>query len=275
MIREIPALQTFNVTRLRDGQSSELDDDLLVEEPLEIRLNGRRFTATMRTPGNDGELARGLLFTEGVIHSDDDIEAINFRTRCREWGNELVNIVDVTLHDMDEIAPHLWERSLISNASCGLCGKASIEAMQTRVCALPEHAPISRATILNLSAQMNRHQAWFHQTGGSHAAAIFDAKGNCRGVFEDIGRHNATDKIIGHGLQNGWLPTPEHETLILLVSGRSSFEIVQKALMARIAVVCSVSAASSLAVELARANNQTLIGFVRERGFTIYHGAVG
>lgn len=272
---ELPALKTFPVTRLRNDQISALDDELLVEEPLEIRLNGRRFTATMRTPGHDGELARGLLFTEGIIESDDDIEALNFRTRCREFGHELVNIVEVTLHDVDEIAPHLWERSLISNASCGLCGKASIEAMTARVSALPDHAPIAREVLLNLTGEMNAQQSLFRATGGSHAAAIFDANGNCRGVFEDIGRHNATDKIIGCGLQNGWLPAPEKETLILLVSGRASFEIVQKALMARIAVVCSVSAASSLAVELARANHQTLIGFVRERGLTIYCGDVG
>lgn len=271
---EISALQTFTVSRLRDGQTNTIEDELLVEEPLEIRLNGRRFTATMRTPGHDGELARGLLFSEGVIEDNDAIEAINFRTRCREWGNELVNIVDVTLHDVDAIAPHLWERNLISNASCGLCGKASIEAMTARVAALPDHAPIEREVVLNLTAAMNRHQAWFQRTGGSHAAAVFDAQGQCRGVFEDIGRHNATDKIIGCGLQNGWLPARAEDALILLVSGRASFEIVQKALVARIAVVCSVSAASSLAVELARANNQTLIGFVRERGFTIYHGAV-
>lgn len=251
-----------------------LDDDLLVEEPLEIRLNGRRFTATMRTPGHDDELARGLLFTEGVIQNDDDIEAIRHTTRCREFGNELVNIVDVTLHDVDEIAPHLWERSLIANASCGLCGQASIEAMTKRVAALPAHAPIEREVLLNLSSTMNAQQSLFRTTGGSHAAAIFDARGHCRGVFEDIGRHNATDKIIGCGLQNGWLPAPENEALILLVSGRASFEIVQKALMARIAVVCSVSAASSLAVELAHANHQTLIGFLRERGFTTYCGEV-
>ena len=274
MKNELPARQTFAVTRLRDDKLSTLDDELLVEEPLEIRLDGRRFTATMRTPGHDGELTRGLLFTEGVIDSDDDIEALNFRTRCRDFGDELVNIVEVTLHDSGDIAPHLWERTLISNASCGLCGKASIEAMTARVAALPDCAPIKREVLLNLTPKMNAQQSLFRATGGSHAAAIFAANGDCRGVFEDIGRHNATDKIIGHGLQNGWLPARESETLILLVSGRASFEIVQKALRARIAVVCSVSAASSLAVELARANNQTLIGFVRERGFTVYCGDV-
>lgn len=262
------------VTRLRDEGSEEKEDCLIVEEPLEIRLNGRRFTATMRTPGHDLELARGLLFTEGVVCADDDIEAMTTRTRCRDDGSDLINIVDVTLHDISEMAAHLWERTLISNSSCGLCGKASIEALKTVVSPLPDHRAMAREVLWQLPARLNEGQPLFQATGGLHAAGIFRANGECLALFEDIGRHNATDKAIGHGLQAGWLPArDEDEPLILLVSGRSSFEIVQKALMARIAIVCSVSAASSLAVELAGANNQTLIGFLRERRMTIYSGA--
>lgn len=265
------ALKTWPVTRLRDGQATSLDDCLIVEEPLEIRIDNRRYTATMRTPGHDIELARGLLLTEGVIKMNDDIEDITVTTWCRERTDELVNIVNITLHDSDSIPAHLWERSLISNSSCGLCGKASIEALKTQVSPLPPYHPIAPEILLQLPHLMRAGQDLFQQTGGLHAAGIFDATGNCRALYEDIGRHNATDKAIGYGLEQGWLPWgAAPEPLALLVSGRASFEIMQKALVARIPIVCSVSAASNLAVELAAANNQTLIGFVRDRGMTVY-----
>jgi len=260
--------------RWHSGEPLDGGDTLVVEEPLEIRLNGRRFTATMRTPGHDELLARGLLFTEGVISDNDDIEELKVTSLCRERSNELVNLVDVTLHDVDSIPAHLWERSLIANASCGLCGKASIEALSVRVPPLPAFEPVPPAQLLELPHLLRARQELFEKTGGLHAAGIFRLhEGNIEtlAVFEDIGRHNATDKAIGLGLQQGWLPWETAEgTLVLLVSGRASFEIVQKALVARIPVVCAVSAVSSLAVELSQANNQLLIGFVRGTSLTAY-----
>jgi FdhD protein len=267
-----PALQNFVVTRVREANQSTLEDALVVEEPLEIRIEGRRYTATMRTPGHDELLARGLLFSEGVIADNDDIEKLTQSTLCREKSQELVNVVDVTLHDSENIPAHLWERSLISNSSCGLCGKASVEAMTSRVGSLPETTPVASKVLWTLPDLMRARQPLFEKSGGLHAAGIFNAQGEVLAVFEDIGRHNATDKAIGFGLEAGWLPWNHQEPGILLVSGRASFEIVQKALVARIPIVASVSAASSLAVELADANNLTLLGFLRGQGLTVYAG---
>ena len=258
--------------RWRSGEPLDGGDTLVVEEPLEIRLNGRRFTATMRTPGHDELLARGLLFTEGVIRDNDDIEELKVTSLCRERSDELVNLVDVTLHDTDAIPAHLWERSLIANASCGLCGKASIEALSVRVPPLPDYRPVSAGQLLQLPDLLRDRQKLFDKTGGLHAAGIFrlhEDKIETLAVFEDIGRHNATDKAIGYGLQEGWLTSTEG-TLALLVSGRASFEIVQKALVARIPVVCAVSAVSSLAAQLSQVNNQLLVGFLRGASLTAY-----
>jgi FdhD protein len=268
-----PVIARFPVTRLRDGTHSTCNDVLVVEEPLEIRIEGRRYTATMRTPGHDDLLARGLLFCEGVIEDNDDIEKLTQSTLCRERSEELVNLVDVTLHDSASIPAHLWERSLISNSSCGLCGKSNVEAMTAQVGALPESGALPQEVLWSLNGQMRERQALFQQTGGLHAAGIFSARGECLALFEDIGRHNATDKAIGFGLLNDWLPWNQTEPAVLFVSGRASFEIVQKALRARLPIVASVSAASSLAVDLAVAHNLTLLGFLREHGCTIYGGA--
>jgi FdhD protein len=272
------ATRVLPAARIRDGKIQQCDDCFVVEEPLEIRINGKRFTATMRTPGNDELLARGLLFSESVIEDNDEIIAIKASTLCRELTNELVNLVDVTLERDDEIPSHLWERALISNASCGLCGKASIEALQARVLPLPDGELIEATKLFQLPELLQAKQALFEKTGGLHAAGIFRIHKNkieTLAVFEDIGRHNATDKAIGFGLENGWLPAAANASgvLALLVSGRASFEIVQKALVARIPILCSVSAASSLAIELASANNQTLVGFLRGSGLSVYCGA--
>ncbi|RYG64088.1 sulfurtransferase FdhD [bacterium] len=263
--------QSFTVQQIRGDNSKEVEDDLVVEEPLEIRLDNRRYTATMRTPGatptDDLLLAQGLLFTEGVITELEDIERMEATTRCRDLNGELVNIVNATLHDSSKVPEQLWERSLISNSSCGLCGKATVEALSSRVSPL-EKVSLDIEVIRTLPEKMRPHQKLFDRTGGCHAAAIFDAQGELLCCFEDIGRHNATDKAIGYGLENYFVPAAK--PLILLVSGRASFEIIQKALVARIQTVCSVSAASSLAVDLARANNMNLIGFLRPSGLTVY-----
>jgi len=273
---ENSASKVLPSTRLREGKVLRDDDCVVIEEPLEIRLNGRRFTATMRTPGHDELLARGLLLSEGIISDNDDIEELVVSSLCRERTGELVNLVNVTLHDTEEIPAHLWERSLISNASCGLCGKSSIEALATRVLPLPAHADIATKQLLQLPHLLRKQQKVFEETGGLHAAGIFRIHQNSietLAIFEDIGRHNATDKAIGFGLEKGWIPAKyDNGVLALLVSGRASFEIVQKALVARIPIVCAVSSVSSLAVELSSAGNQTLIGFLRNENLTTYCG---
>ena len=264
----------YSARQLRDGAWSEVAEIVTVEEPLEIRVGGRRYSATMRTPqgeGNDRLLALGLLFTEGVIGSIDDVESVNLRTRCRDLSAELVSVADVALWDDSQLPEHLWERSLISNSSCGLCGKATVEALSARVAPLAPR-PINAELLRALPDQMRARQTIFSQTGGLHAAAIFDDAGQLLACYEDIGRHNATDRAIGFGLEGGWMPADKDKDLILLVSGRVSFEIVQKALRARIGTVAGVSAASSLAIDLARANNLNLVGWMRARGLTVYTG---
>jgi len=262
-----------SVRRLRNGGWSETVDCLVAEEPLEIRVNDRRFTVTMRTPGADFDLARGLLFAEGVIGSADDIGAMRY---CEPED------------DADEIGPNLvvvytwrepasdaqWQRNLISGTSCGLCGKAAIESVTAAVRPIAGEASISAGLLLRLPALLRESQVIFDQTGGLHGAGLFDGTGVCRAAAEDIGRHNAVDKVIGRGLAEGWLPwAADSGSLTLLISGRASFEIVQKALVARIPIVAAVSAASTLAVDLAIANNQTLVGFLRETGMTVYANA--
>ena len=260
------------VTRWRAGEPSDVDDVLVVEEPLEIRVNGERFTVTMRTPGHDFELTRGLLLTEGIIATEADIGQIRHCDIGEEADTDIPNIVVVRL-TRPPAAGRLWQRTLMAGTSCGLCGKAALEAVGMQTSPLPVSGAVSRDTLLQLPHTLRRHQPLFQQTGGLHAVGLFRHDGECLCVYEDIGRHNATDKAIGHGVAAGWLPWRSDQSLILLVSGRASFEITQKALMARIPVVCAVSAASSLAAELAEANRQTLIGFLRETGFTVYTGA--
>ncbi len=268
-----PALKIRAVTRLRGGSLSAADDTLVVEEPLEIRLGSERFTVTMRTPGDDFMLTRGLLLTEGVITSNADIGQIRYCDEGEAADAELPNIVTVRL-TKPPTADRLWQRTLMAGTSCGLCGKAALDAVAMQTCPLPLAVPSSlRAeTLLELPHTLRRRQELFQSTGGLHAVGLFTASGECLCVYEDIGRHNATDKAIGHGVEQGWLPWANLEPLILLVSGRASFEITQKALMARIPVVCSVSAASSLAADLAELNNQTLVGFLRDSSMTIYAG---
>ncbi|MGI4787284.1 MAG: formate dehydrogenase accessory sulfurtransferase FdhD [Janthinobacterium lividum] len=267
------ATKTRLVTRLRDGHLIELEDTLVVEEPLEIRLGNERFTVTMRTPGSDFELTRGLLLTEGVIESEADIGQIRYCDTGEASESEIPNIVTVRLNKMPA-ADRLWQRTLMAGTSCGLCGKAALDAVAMQTCPLPlpTSGTLSQRTLLELPHTLRRQQELFKMTGGLHAVGLFAASGECLCAFEDIGRHNATDKAIGYGVQQGWLPWTNPEPLILLVSGRASFEITQKALMARIPVVCSVSAASSLAADLAELNNQTLVGFLRDTGMTIYAG---
>jgi FdhD protein len=265
------AAKIRTVHRWRKGEAAELDDALVVEEPLEIRVNDERFTVTMRTPGDDFLLAQGLLLTEGMVSSAREIAQIRYCDTGEASDTEIPNIVLVRLTCPPE-GSRLWQRTLMAGSSCGLCGKAALEAVAMQASPLLDSRPITCANLLRLPPILRSRQPLFERTGGLHAVGLFTAQGECLCVYEDIGRHNATDKAIGHGVAAGWLPWQSEEPLILLVSGRASFEITQKALMARIPIVCAVSAASSLAAELATASNQTLVGFLRDSGFTVYAG---
>ncbi len=269
----IQAANTRAVTRLRDGSWATFDDTLVVEEPLEIRLGSERFTVTMRTPGDDFALTRGLLLTEGIISSNADIGQIRYCDEGEAAEADIPNIVTVRLTKLPA-AERLWQRTLMAGTSCGLCGKAALDAvaMQTAPLPPPTSGSLSPENLLELPHTLRRRQELFKSTGGLHAVGLFTVSGECLCAYEDIGRHNATDKAIGYGVEQGWLPWTAPEPLVLLVSGRASFEITQKALMARIPVVCSVSAASSLAADLAELNNQTLVGFLRDTGMTVYAG---
>jgi FdhD protein len=241
-------------------------DLVAVEEPLEIRIDGRALGVTMRTPGHDEELAAGLLLAEGVITRPQDIGSIAV---CRHPENlEERNVVTVYLRE--GLTPD-WERlrrSLLTNSSCGLCGKASIESLTTRARPLPAgRARIEAGTLIALPARLRGRQEVFAATGGLHAAGLFTTDGTLEVLREDVGRHNAVDKVIGTTLLEKRFPP---ESRVLLVSGRASYEIVQKAAVARIPIIAAVSAPSSLAVGLADAMGVTLVGFLRGDGFNIY-----
>jgi FdhD protein len=239
-------------------------DRVAAEEPLAIRVNGTSVAVTMRTPGHDDELAIGFLLTEGVIHAADEIAEI---AHCPDVDPEGVgNTLDVRLRgetDLSRLTRHVF-----TSSSCGVCGKATIESVFGNFPPVPLHEAPDPALLLSLSAKLRAAQETFDRTGGLHASALFDRAGNLLLLREDVGRHNALDKVIGHALKHD-LPMDE---VILLVSGRISFELMQKALAARIPVVAGISAPSSLAVKLAKDSGQTLVGFLRERGFNVYAG---
>ena len=250
------AVTTRGVVRYRDSVES-LDDHLVVEEPLEIRLNGEALAVVMRTPGNDAELALGFAITEGIVDSPDAVADVEDLGMGR-W--------DLVLADGVSIDPEQFKRNFYSTSSCGVCGKASIDAIRVAKTFPPKGPVVSSETIMSLPGRLFAEQSAFHVTGGLHAAAGFLASGELLAVREDIGRHNATDKLVGRLAKEQW-PLPE---MGLMVSGRVSFEIVQKAAVAGMSLVCGVSAASSLAVELAEEFGMTLVGFLRDEGFTVY-----
>jgi FdhD protein len=265
-------------TRVRVVQEDadrERQDYLATEEPLEIRLviGGRTSTlaVTMRTPGADFELAAGFLYGEGVIGSRDEVLRITYCTDPGIDPEQHFNIVNVELGPA--AAPDLrsLERHFYTTSACGVCGKASLEALQLR--GTPEvsgGATVPPRVVLLLPDRLRAAQGVFESTGGLHAAGLFGPEGDLLCLREDVGRHNAVDKLVGWALLDGRLPLSDH---ILMVSGRSSFEIMQKALVAGVPIVCSVSAPSSLAVALAREFNMTLIGFLREQRFNVYAGS--
>lgn len=239
-------------------------DDLAIEEPLEIRIDTRPITVTMRTPGHDNELAAGFLLTEGLLRSAEDIRDIRSPPR-----NALGNVLDVFLSPEVTVDFAKLTRHVFATSSCGLCGKACIESVHHQFPPVRQRFHVSAETLLSLPEVMRAAQEAFSRTGGIHAAGLFSSKGELLVLREDVGRHNAVDKVIGHALLNR-LTTLERS--ILLVSGRVSFEILQKALAARIAFVAAVSAPSSLAVQFARGSGQTLVGFLRVGRFNVYTG---
>jgi FdhD protein len=250
----------INLARWRNGAAAEPESDMVArEEPLEIRVNGASVAVTMRTPGHDAELAAGFLLTEGLVRRGSDVVSIS----------ENGNVVEVTLAPSVAVDLSRLTRHVFASSSCGLCGKASIDAVHGQFPAVKPGFSVRADVLATLPEAMRRAQTVFAQTGGLHAAAVFGVDGGLVALREDVGRHNAVDKVLGRGLLDGLLPFTAH---VMLVSGRASFEIVQKALAAQVPVLCAVSAPSSLAVEFARENGQALVGFLREGGMNIYAG---
>ena len=251
--------------RWNRGTTSERAEKLAVEEPLEIRLAGRRFTLTMRTPGHDEELAAGFLFAEGFINDATELGEIR-RVRGRKGAPE-PNAIDVILNVPADGLRARLKRNFVMSSSCGVCGKTSIDSIRRRVTPPADTARVAPATLLALSEKLRAGQRVFAATGGLHGAAVFSLDGTMLAIREDVGRHNAVDKVIGYALTNAMVPLARN---IMMVSGRLSFEIVQKAAAAGVPILAAVSAPSSLAVELAEEIGTTLVGFLRDGSFNIY-----
>jgi FdhD protein len=264
-------------TRVRvveDGKTRVRPDTLATEEPMEIRLltGGERQTVaiTMRTPGADFELAAGFLYGEGIVTSSDDIAKISYCVDADLDAAQQYNIVNVELRGGREYDLRPLERHFYTSSACGVCGKASLEQLELRGCPVALPGPeVSAETLYSLPEKLREAQGLFDATGGLHAAALFDGEGNLVALREDVGRHNATDKLVGWALLENRLPLSGH---LVMVSGRSSFEILQKCLTAGVPFVCAISAPSSLAVDVAREFGMTLVGFLRERRFNVYAG---
>ncbi len=255
----------YKILKVNENQASEQTDTAAIEEPLEISIIygaekiKKTISITMRTPGNDEELAAGFLFTEGIINNDNSIESFS----------KGLNTITVTLNESVEINLKSSDRNFYMTSSCGVCGKTSIDSVKTNSqykINLSKNI-VSKKNILALPETLRKNQNIFDTTGGLHASGLFDLHGNFIALREDVGRHNALDKLAGYALQNKLIPLSEY---ILLLSGRASFELIQKALMIGIPIVCAIGAPSSLAIDLAKENNITLIGFLRENRFNIY-----
>lgn len=276
-------VETCSIRQFKEGGSTQLDDIVVTEEPLEIRLGHGplhdrkevRLSVTMRTPGHDEELALGFLFTEGIIAGPEQL----LRVACCEHvkAEERGNVIRAELHPSVELDPAKWQRNFYTSSSCGVCGKTSIDAVRTQ-CArkIPPFGPIDHKVTTALPERMREAQTVFKHTGGIHAAALFDREGKLLILREDVGRHNAVDKVIGAMLPSirtnpdgppGQLATGNCQ---LLVSGRAGFELVQKCVVAGIPLMAAVGAPSSLAVRLAKEAGLTLIGFLRGERFNVY-----
>jgi FdhD protein len=267
VVKRSRSIDLTQVSEWQEGDLRRFQDYLVAEEPLEIRLGGAPLTVTMRTPGHDLELAAGFLFTEGLIHKREQIASLDEGTP--ERPEAAGNLVQVELAGT-EFERERMQRNFFVASSCGICGKASIDTIRVR--GIPPPNPEFRFDpdlLCTLPDKLRAAQTIFGRTGGLHAAGLFGAEGELLAVREDVGRHNAVDKIVGWALLEGRLPLAQ---CALMVSGRGGFEIIQKALVAGIPLVASVSAPSGLAVRLARELGLTLVGFLRGRRFLIYSG---
>jgi FdhD protein len=256
------------VLRIEAGEATRRPDTLVVEEPLEIRVGGRPLAVTMRTPGDDVDLVHGFLLSEGVIRSAGDVAVARYCDGAVD-GENTYNVLDVALTEgVPPPAPGV-ERNFYTTSSCGVCGKASIESIRTRTAFPVAEDPVQvPADVLgDLPDILRGAQRVFDRTGGLHAAGLFTPHGELRCLREDVGRHNAVDKVLGWAVRAGALPLTGH---VLLVSGRASFELTQKALMAGVPVLAAVSAPSTLAVDLARDSGMTLVGFLRGGSMNVY-----
>lgn len=256
------------VQEWNDGRVRAVQDYLAGEEPLQIRVGKHSLSVTMRTPGHDIELAAGFLFTEGIIQRREQIVSIGHAGDCKP--TERGNIIQVELTDDVVLDFESTQRNFFASSSCGICGKASIESVRARGIRAPNpHFRVDAEAFCRIPETLRSAQQIFGRTGGLHAAGLFDASGKLLAEREDIGRHNAVDKIIGWALRENRVPLSES---VLMVSGRGGFEIIQKAATAGLPLVASVSACSSLAVQFAREVGMTLVGFLRGRRFVVYSG---
>jgi FdhD protein len=268
------------IWRWREGQDDpqQVLDELAFEEPLEIRVNGRPVSVTMRTPGHDAELAAGFLLSEGLIRGPGEIARIQHVPQNPEGLVQIAgqgptgpsNVLNVELAPGVQIDFDRLTRHVFASSSCGLCGKATIDAVRQQFPPIRSAIRVRAQVLLELQASLAKAQDTFNRTGGLHAAMIFEAEGAPVVAREDVGRHNAVDKVLGYGLRSGLIP---FDRQVLLISGRGSFEILQKALAGGLAVVAAVSAPSNLAVQFARENGITLIGFLRGERMNVYAGA--
>jgi len=255
------SVERWTLWKIRQGRRRETSDWIVVEEPMEIRVDGQSLAVIMRTPGHDLELAAGFCLTEGVVRSIDDIGTI------RQCGSEdgTMNVIEVSLHPGVAFDHQSLRRNLMASAACGLCGKASLEALAIQAAPVRSGLRVRRAVLESLPERLLAAQESFGRTGALHASGLFDPDGRLRVCREDVGRHNAVDKVVGRTVMDG-LRTDD---AILMVSGRTSFEILQKATVAGIPVVCAISGPTSLAIETARAFQITLVNFLRGSGMNV------
>jgi FdhD protein len=267
-----PAAPGVRIRRWASGQWTNEPDLVVTEEPLQLLLDGEPLSVVMRTPGEDIELVLGLMFSEGILRSAKDVAAIRISAEAGE--SEVVIPVESVLVESNQVDVHLAgmagrkpQRSMLSSSACGVCGTVMIEDLRRNLAVLPAGLSVDPSLIPGLVVGLRSGQGVFDRTGGLHAAGLFDAKGELVSLREDIGRHNAVDKVVGRALLDNRLPLAD---TILVVSGRTGYEIVQKSITAGIPVLAAVGAPSSLAVALAREFNQTLVGFLRGNHYNVY-----
>ena len=269
-----PAAPGLRIRRWTSGQWTESPDAVVTEEPLQLMLDGKPLSVVMRTPGHDVELCLGLMFAEGILRELDEVRLIRVSAEAGEVEKGIR--VDADMVESNQVDLHLAgaprrkpERSMLSSSACGVCGTVLIEDLRRDLAPLPDGPKVEPSMLPGLVEQLRAGQGVFERTGGLHAAGLFTAAGELVHLREDVGRHNAVDKVVGRSLIDGALPASES---ILVVSGRAGYEVVQKAISAGITVLAAVGAPSSLAVALAREFNQTLVGFLRGDRYNVYAG---